>query len=62
LGRHGVIDDDLAGRLALATGFRDVLVRACVDVDDDPAVARLDELDDLQGFIDQVRDWASHQA
>ncbi|CAN5190170.1 DUF86 domain-containing protein [soil metagenome] len=62
LGRHGVIDDDLAGRLARATGFRNVLVHGYAEVDDDLVVARLDDLDDLQGFIDQVRDWASHEA
>lgn len=58
LADHDVIDDMLAQRLALAVGFRNVLVHGYVDVDDDLVLAHLDELADLQAFIDQVRAWA----
>lgn len=58
LGRHGVLDADLAERLARATGFRNVLVHGYAEVDDDRVIAHLDDLDDLRHFIDQVRAWA----
>ncbi|MGH8934599.1 MAG: type VII toxin-antitoxin system HepT family RNase toxin [Egibacteraceae bacterium] len=61
LGRHGVIEAEIAARLARATGFRNVLVHGYTEVDDDIVVASLDELDDLQVFIDQVRSWAATQ-
>lgn len=61
LGRHGVLDPELAERLARATGFRNVLVHGYTDVDDDRVVAYLDELGDLQRFIDEVRAWARTQ-
>lgn len=59
LARHGVLDADLAERLARATGFRNLLVHGYAEVDDDRVVAQLDELDDLSSFIAQVRAWAS---
>lgn len=61
LARHGVIDAELAERLARATGFRNVLVHGYAEVDDDRVIAQLDELDDLERFIDQVRGWAGAQ-
>lgn len=61
LARHGVVEADLAERLARATGFRNVLVHGYAEVDDDLVVANLDELDDLQAFVDQVRAWARDQ-
>lgn len=33
LGRHGIIDEDLAARLSRAAGFRNVLVHAYADLD-----------------------------
>lgn len=57
LGRHKVIEADLAERLAQAAGFRNVLVHGYADVDDDLVVASLDDLGDLRAFIDQVRAW-----
>ena len=57
LAQHGVLDDDLAVRLAGAVGFRNVLVHGYAEVDDDLVVANLDRLDDLQRFIDQVTVW-----
>lgn len=57
LARHGVIEADLAERLARATGFRNVLVHGYAEVDDDRVVAALDDLDDLEMFTVQVRAW-----
>lgn len=59
LARHGVLEADLAERLASATGFRNLLVHGYAEVDDDRVVAHLDDLGDLAAFIDRVRDWAS---
>jgi uncharacterized protein YutE (UPF0331/DUF86 family) len=61
LARHGVLDADLADRLARAIGFRNVLVHGYAEVDDDRVTAHLDDLDDLQGFIDEIRAWAGDQ-
>lgn len=47
LSRHGVIDADLAERMAQATGFRNVLVQGFAEIDDGRVLARLDDLDDL---------------
>lgn len=57
LRRHGVIDEELAGRLADVVGFRNVLVHQYAVVDDDRVVAALDELDDLVSFVQQVSAW-----
>lgn len=54
---HGVIDTELAGRLARAVGFRNVLVHGYADVDDDLVVARLDDLADFDDFVVAVRAW-----
>jgi uncharacterized protein YutE (UPF0331/DUF86 family) len=61
LAAHGVIEADLAERLASATGFRNILVHGYAEVDDDRVVAALDGLDDLAAFIEQVRAWAATQ-
>lgn len=58
IARHGVLDTDLAERLARATGFRNVLVDGYAEVDDSRVIAALDELDDFEAFITQVRRWA----
>jgi uncharacterized protein YutE (UPF0331/DUF86 family) len=57
LARHGVIDGDLAERMAQAVGFRNVLVHQYLAVDDDLVIAALDDLDDLTGFVRQVSAW-----
>lgn len=61
LARRGVLNDVLAERLAQATGFRNVLVHGYVDVDDTVVIESLDDLDELQDFIEQVRSWAAEQ-
>ena len=57
LGRHGVVPDDLAGRVARAVGFRNVLVRQYADVDDGLVVAQLDRLGDLDAYVAAVARW-----
>jgi uncharacterized protein YutE (UPF0331/DUF86 family) len=57
LGRHRVLDGDLAGRMAAAVGFRNVLVHEYVAVDDGVVVARLEDLSDLAAFITAIATW-----
>lgn len=59
LGRHGVIDDELADRLAAAVGFRNVLVHQYAEVDDARVVAHLDQVDDLVRFVETTSRWLS---
>lgn len=46
----GVIDTELAGRLRLAAGLRNILVHAYVDEDPEILWGSLDRLDDLAAF------------
>lgn len=57
LGEHRVIDPALANRVALAVGFRNVLVHQYAEVDDDVVIAALGSLDDLRDFVTQVSTW-----
>jgi uncharacterized protein YutE (UPF0331/DUF86 family) len=57
LGRHGVLDPDLAARMRRAVGFRNVLVHEYVDVDDQIVLARLDDPSDLEQYARQVAAW-----
>jgi uncharacterized protein YutE (UPF0331/DUF86 family) len=61
LGRHGVLDADLARRLAQAVGFRNVLVHEYVTVDDAIVERRLDDLSDLDGFVTAVAEWMARR-
>lgn len=61
LGRHRVIDRQLADQLAASVGFRNVLVHGYTEVDDERVVGNLDRLAALEAFIAQVRHWASKQ-
>ena len=54
LGQHGVLQPDLAGRMAQAVGFRTVLIHDYARVDDDLVVRRLGDLADLTGFAKAV--------
>jgi uncharacterized protein YutE (UPF0331/DUF86 family) len=54
LGSHDVLTADLADALRKAVGFRNVLVREYVKVSDDIVIARLGDLGDLEGFVEQV--------
>lgn len=44
-------------QMALAVGFRNVLVHRYVDVDDSRVVGFLDELDTLGRFVSQLSAW-----
>lgn len=62
LGRHGVINEDLAERLARAAGFRNVVVHLYAELDP----ARVHEAatsgpDDLRAFLAAVRDLLQEQ-
>jgi uncharacterized protein YutE (UPF0331/DUF86 family) len=61
LGRHGVLAPDLADRVGRAVGFRNLLVHRYVEVDDDRVVAFLDELEDLDRFVQDAVDWLARQ-
>jgi uncharacterized protein YutE (UPF0331/DUF86 family) len=54
LGKHGVLDPDLAVNMRQAVGFRNVLVHEYVEVDDRIVLDRLTDLDDLDRFVEQV--------
>jgi uncharacterized protein YutE (UPF0331/DUF86 family) len=57
LGRHRVLDPNLAARLAAAVGFRNVLVHEYVTVDDGIVVARLGDLSELDAFVAAIATW-----
>ena len=57
LGRHRVLEADLAGRMAAAVGFRNVLVHDYVTVDDGIVVARLADLSDLSAYVAAIATW-----
>lgn len=57
LGANGVLEDGLADRVASAVGFRNLLVHQYGDIDDDLVVDNLDDLEDLEGFVQRVAAW-----
>lgn len=57
LGRHGVVEADLADRLGSAVGFRNLLVHQYHEVDDDLVVAHLDDVGDLSQFVREASAW-----
>lgn len=57
LAEIGVIGPGLADRLRLATGLRNLLVHAYLDIDPDRLWARLDHLDDLDDFALAVTEY-----
>lgn len=61
LGRHGLIDAEVAESVARAVGFRNVLVHQYAEVDDSRVVANLSLLDDLDAFVSQLGAWAARQ-
>lgn len=56
LAERGVLTDDLAGRLRVAAGHRNVLVHGYVDVVPALVWHSLDGLDDLRAFARAVDD------
>jgi uncharacterized protein YutE (UPF0331/DUF86 family) len=59
LGRHGVLEPELAGRLRRAVGFRNVLVHDYVEVDDLVVLDRLQDPSDLSSFVGAVVEWVT---
>lgn len=57
LAAHGVLDADLATRMAQASGFRNVLVHEYVQVRDDLVVANLARTGDIRRFVRGIADW-----
>jgi len=57
LDRQGVLSSELAESMARAVGFRNVLVRGYIDVDDDRVVAQLDRVAELEAFSRAVSEW-----
>lgn len=54
LGSHDVLVADMADALRKAVGFRNVLVHEYVQVSDEIVIARLGDLGDLKGFVEQI--------
>jgi uncharacterized protein YutE (UPF0331/DUF86 family) len=52
LGSHKVLTSDLADALRKAVGFRNVLVHKYIQVSDDIVTARLQDLGDLERFVE----------
>jgi uncharacterized protein YutE (UPF0331/DUF86 family) len=54
LGSHDVLTAEIADGLRKAVGFRNVLVHEYIQVSDDIVTARLHDLGELEGFVEQV--------
>jgi uncharacterized protein YutE (UPF0331/DUF86 family) len=52
-----VIDNELAAVMAKASGFRNILVHRYGEVDDGAVVSFLDQLGDLERFVQDVLVW-----
>lgn len=61
LAANGVLERDLARRMADAVGFRNVIVHQYAEVDDDTVIRHLDELDPLVRFVTSVSAWLEAQ-
>jgi len=61
IGSVGIINDTTAASVALAVGFRNVLVHEYVDVDDQIVIERLHNHEDLHEYVRQVAQWLSRQ-
>lgn len=57
LGREGVIPPDLATRIAVVVGFRNLLVHQYGDIDDERVLGHLTRLSDLRTFATVVARW-----
>lgn len=59
LGVHGIVPVDLAASVALASGFRNVLVHEYTAVDDDAVRGNLRLTGDLDAFVVALAAWAA---
>ncbi len=57
LGKHAVLETELAASMRRAVGFRSVLVHEYVAVDDAVVMARLGDLSDLDGHVGAIADF-----
>ena len=56
-GSAGIVEADLAEQMALAVGFRNVLVHQYAQVDDRIVLASVDRLGDFDRFVTEVSSW-----
>ncbi len=59
LGAAGMVDVAVAESVALAVGFRNLLVHEYAEVDDSRVVANLELLGDLEAYVSQLARWAT---
>ena len=57
LAGNGVLPNELAGRLAKAAGFRNLLIHQYAEIDDQRVIEHLGSVGDLDAFVDAVTDW-----
>lgn len=58
LGRRQILPAELAGRMAQAVAFRNLLVHEYAEVDDDRVLSYLDQIDDLDAFVAVIEELA----
>lgn len=61
LSSEGVLAHELAGAIAAAVGFRNLLVHQYGDVDNRLVVEHLAQLGDLRAFVESVQHWIRQQ-
>ena len=59
LGRHGVLTAEGSDAMRKAVGFRNVLVHEYVKVSDEIVISRLEDLSDLDQFVERVTAFVS---
>jgi uncharacterized protein YutE (UPF0331/DUF86 family) len=57
MGELGILTPDFARRLAPLTGFRNVLIHEYLSIDWDQVYQKLQNLDDLRSFAEEIRVW-----
>lgn len=62
LGKHGALPKDLADAMRRAVGFRNVLVHGYVEVSDEIVTTRLEDLRDLESFVEHVLSYLRGQS
>ncbi|MBY3553939.1 DUF86 domain-containing protein [Modestobacter lapidis] len=60
LGRHTIVDAATAESVAVAVGFRNILVHEYAEVDDRRVVANVELVGDLDAFAGALARWASN--
>lgn len=57
LGKHGVIPEDFANKIAGMAGFRNILVHEYTEIDTKIVYQNLQRLDDFDKFIGYIKDY-----